>query len=127
MAVTIAREAALLARPAQCPLCRAGTEPNVIALPGIRIDIRTQRVWIAGSEVFLSRKEFEVLVYFTRRPGDLVTREQLYRDVWGYVSPGSSRTVESHISRLRCKLERATGGVIVFRCVRGMGWRLAID
>jgi two-component system, OmpR family, response regulator ResD len=128
MALSIAREAAALAHPILCPLCGTSGEANVIALPGIRIDVAARRAWVHGAEIALSRKEFDLLAYFGQRPGAVVTKRELYRDVWGFdVIPDSTRTVDSHMSRLRRKLDIATGGVAVFGCVWGVGWRLNRD
>lgn len=125
MAIATARLSASLARPVHCPMCGTNREPNLIALPGLRISHAERRAWIAGSEVQLTGKEFDLLAYFATRPGELVTKKQLYHDVWCFqIMPRSTRTVDSHVSRLRCKMAEIDGSSIVVDNVRGRGWRL---
>jgi DNA-binding response OmpR family regulator len=57
--------------------------------------------------VTLAAKEYALLVRMAQDPDRVLTREQLLRDVWGYRTVGRTRTVESHASRLRCKLAAA--------------------
>jgi len=124
MAVATARLAASLARPAHCPLCGTNSEPNVIALPGLRISCATRRVWIAGAEVKLTGMEYRLLEYLAKRPDAVVTKKQLYQDVWGFqIMPRGTRTVDSHVSRLRRKLSAVDGNAIVIEAAWGTGWR----
>jgi DNA-binding response OmpR family regulator len=127
MSVMVAREAALLARTHRCPLCRASAEPDVIAPPGVRVDLAARRAWVAGSELRLSPTEFALLAHFARSPGHVVTRERLYREVWhARTRPDRTRTIDSHLQRLRAKLRRAAGREVI-ECVWGAGWRLRGD
>lgn len=125
MAIVAAQLSASLARPVQCPMCGTNREPNLIALPGLRLSHTERRAWNAGSELHLTGKEFDLLAYLAGRPGELVTKKQLYKDIWCFqIMPRSTRTVDSHVSRLRCKLSRVDGSSIVIDNVRGLGWRL---
>lgn len=127
MTAIIAREAAALAQSPACPLCGTGVDPHTITLPGILIDLSARRAWAGGREAALSRKEFDLFVYLARRPGVVVTKQQIYSAVWGYAgAPQSTRTVESHISRLRRKLDHGTGRSASLASVWGIGWRLVI-
>lgn len=126
MALSVTREAAALTRLSLCPMCGKATGADVIALPGVRIDLPAKRAWIAGQELALTRLEFALLTYFAHRPGQAVTKAQLFKDVWGYrVLPRSSRTVDSHVSRLRHKIKRVPGSPDLFQSVHGVGWRFA--
>src|SRR6185436_9318667 len=58
-----------------------------------------------GKELDLSSREFEILRYLIRRRGEIVTRDQLLDEVWGYESTPVTRTVDNHIARLRQKIE----------------------
>ena len=60
-----------------------------------------------GQALDLSAREFEILHYLIRRRGEIVTRDQLLDEVWGYDSTPVTRTVDNHIARLRQKIERA--------------------
>ncbi len=74
---------------------------------------------MSGCEVDLRRLEFDLLVHLAREPERVFTREELLRAIWGYRCGGSTRTVDSHASRLRRKLGH--GWVV---SVRGVGYRL---
>ncbi len=77
----------------------------------------------AGAEVTLASKEYALLLRMAQDPDRVFTREQLLRDVWGYRTFVPTRTVESHASRVRCKLAAAgLPGWIVN--VWGVGYRL---
>ena len=75
----------------------------------ICVDRATRRVTIDGVPVALSGKEYELLVKLASDPTRVFTKEQLLRDVWGYVALGRTRTLESHASRVRRKLSEAAG------------------
>lgn len=125
MTLATARYAASIVHAIKCPLCGTRSEANTITLPGMRIDLHRQRAWIAGRELELTRREHELLVYFAHRHDTVVTKRNLLIDIWGYqVVPRTTRTVESHISRLRRKIAATTGDSSYFQSVWGIGWRL---
>lgn len=78
-------------------------------------------VQAAGEEVSLTRKEFDLLCLLLRQKGQVVTREHLIEQVWGYTYQGESRTVDVHIRTLRQKLGLA--GELI-ETVRGVGYRI---
>ena len=73
----------------------------------LAIDTCARTVTVDGREVNLRRLEFELLVHLAREPERVFAKAELLRVVWGYRSGGSTRTVDSHASRLRRKLARA--------------------
>jgi len=77
-------------------------------------------VTVDGAEISLTRKEYDLLAALARRPGSVVTREQLLADVWQTTWAGSPHTVEVHIAALRAKL----GDPALIQTVRGVGYRL---
>ena len=78
---------------------------------------------VAGNDVVLSQKEYALLLKLASEPDRVFTREHLLRDVWGYARLAPTRTLESHASRLRRKLEKAgLDGWIVNAW--GVGYRL---
>ena len=98
----IARVDALLrrARPREAP-----PQPSRVTSGDLAIDIADRRVTRRGREVMLRPREFDLLVALVRRRGELVSRVDLLRDVWGYDDTVVSRTVDTHIAELRRKLE----------------------
>lgn len=78
---------------------------NNIVLGNLEVDADTHKVSIEGRAVDLTAREFELLHHFVRRPGRVYSRAQLLDMVWGYGHEGYEHTVNSHINRLRAKIE----------------------
>jgi DNA-binding response OmpR family regulator len=95
----VARIRALLRR---CPPRR-----ELLDLGELVVDRAARRVLACGREILLSQKEYALLVKLASDPDRVFTRELLLRDVWGYPGFAPTRTVESHASRIRCKLAAA--------------------
>jgi DNA-binding response OmpR family regulator len=111
----VARIRAVLRR---CPPRR-----DFIDLGELVIDRAARRVIARGREVHVSQKEFAFLLKLASEPDRVFSREQLLRDVWGYRVWAPTRTVESHASRVRCKLAAAgLGGWVVNAW--GVGYKL---
>ena len=88
----------------------------------LEIDAVARQAWVAGERLRLSNKEFSLLYALAEDPVRVFTREELLHDVWGFVSLGTTRTLDSHACRLRTKL-RALGAQYVVN-VWGVGYRL---
>ena len=71
----------------------------------LKLDCESRRVFIAGKEINLTAKEFDVLELLVFNPNKVYSRENLLNIVWGYEYPGDARTVDVHIRRLREKIE----------------------
>jgi DNA-binding response OmpR family regulator len=78
--------------------------------------------WVGGREVELSAREFILAETFLRHPGQVLSREQLLSNVWGYDFDPGSNVVDVYVGYLRRKL-----GKDVIETVRGMGYRLVVD
>ncbi|HEY2030466.1 MAG TPA: response regulator transcription factor [Myxococcales bacterium] len=96
-------------------------EPAQSEVGVIRIDLEAHRTYVAGKEVDLTALEFKLLHNFMTRKGRLQTRETLLRDVWGVSSNLQTRTVDTHVKRLREKLGE---GRDLLETVRGAGYRM---
>lgn len=83
----------------------ARQESNVIESGEMRMDLDSRRVTIAGKEVNLTAKEFDVLELLIKNPNRVYSREKLLNLIWGADYPGDVRTVDVHIRRLREKIE----------------------
>ena len=86
------------------------------------MDPVTRRVEVGGREVQLANKEFALLRALASEPRRVFTKDELLRDVWGFRSKGRTRTLDSHASRLRRKLD-PEGARYVCNCW-GVGYRL---
>ncbi len=100
---------------------QAGAEDKLTA-NGLVMDVEDHKVSVAGEEVPLSGKEFDLLHLLLRHLGKIVRRERLLQDVWGDDYFGDTRTLDTHIAWLRKKVE-SKGGVRI-TAVRGVGYRL---
>jgi two-component system phosphate regulon response regulator PhoB len=107
-----------LLRRAHAP--QSGAEPLTV-FGSIRVDHASHRVWVEEREVKLTALEFRLLATFLSRRGRVQSRDQLLSDVWGIHAEVETRTVDTHVKRLREKLGPA--GVLV-ETLRGVGYRL---
>jgi two-component system alkaline phosphatase synthesis response regulator PhoP len=115
----LARVRAVLRRPG--PRHRA----EELVFGDVRIQRRARRVFKAGTEVRLTRKEFDLLVYLFEHRGDVLTRERLLDEVWGYERFPTTRTVDTHVLRLRRKLEADPDRPAWIQTVHAQGYRFA--
>ena len=108
----------------------AGAAPTAAA-PLIRgpltIDATRRTVALRGETVELTAKEFDLLFHFAQHPGLVYTRTQLLDKVWGYSHSGYEHTVNSHINRLRAKIERNPNEPEFIQTVWGVGYKFAED
>jgi DNA-binding response OmpR family regulator len=89
------------------------------------VDPARREARVAGRQVLLSNKEFTLLRRLASEPNRVFTKEELLRDVWGFRSMGSTRTLDTHASRLRRKLDPEQTRFVV-NCW-GVGYRLIED
>jgi DNA-binding response OmpR family regulator len=92
---------------------------DVTVLGPLMLARGAREVRIDGREIELTQREFDLLEYLVRYPGQVVTRAQLLESVWGFLAPGETRTVEVHVAQLRKKL----GQPDLIRTVRGVGYK----
>jgi len=111
------------------------TEAGCVVLGPVRVDLDSRRVRIDGDEasadVPLTATEFDLLVFLARRPGRVISREELLSSVWGYSAAGGTRTVDVHIAQLRGKLSAGLGARLgpeadLIRTVRGIGYAAGV-
>ena len=120
----VARVKALLRRSALAE-SEDGTTADSIRVGDLVIDVARHRVFRSGTEIGLTAREFELLAFLARHPGQAFTREQLLDRVWDYSHGGYSHTVNSHINRLRGKIEDDPSSPRFVRTVWGFGYRFA--
>lgn len=102
---------------------RSRGQPHEIRFGDARVDFRTYQAERAGQPVELTPKEFAVLRYLAGRPSEVVRRDTLLEDVWGYESEITTRTVDNHIAALRAKLETDPRSPRHFVTVHGVGYK----
>jgi two-component system, OmpR family, phosphate regulon response regulator PhoB len=97
-------------------------ESTVVRFGRLKIDKAAHRVWVDDREVELTSLEFKLLVMLHERKNRVQTRESLLEEVWGLASDITTRTVDTHVKRLREKLGEAADYI---ETVRGAGYRFA--
>ena len=95
------------------------------AFGDVRIRLRGRQVFKAGLEVRLTRKEFDLLRHLVEHRGEVVTRDRLLDEVWGYERFPTTRTVDTHILRLRQKFEKDPEHPAWILTVHGQGYKFA--
>jgi DNA-binding response OmpR family regulator len=95
------------------------------AFHDVRIHLRSRQVFRAGREVALTRKEFDLLCYLVEHRGEVITRDRLLDEVWGYDQFPTTRTVDTHVLRLRQKFEPDPEHPRLILTVHGQGYRFS--
>jgi DNA-binding response OmpR family regulator len=119
----VARVKAALRRSQQWLAVGEQAADDAIAHGPLRIDPRRREVLWDGKSLELTAKEFDLLLHFARNPGRVFTRSELLEDVWGYGFDGYEHTVNSHINRLRRKVEQDPADPHLVRTVWGVGYK----
>jgi len=99
------------------------TDTEVIKSGGLQIDTGKRKVTVDGVDVNLTAKEFDLLVQFAKNPGRVYKRDELLDLVWGYGHDGYEHTVNSHMNRLRAKLEKDPAKPEYIVTVWGVGYK----
>jgi DNA-binding response OmpR family regulator len=100
-------------------------KPLHIQAGDLFIDINKRKVLNKGKEISLTAKEFDLLLHFSKNPGRVFSRMQLLEQVWGYQYEGYEHTVNSHINRLRRKIEADLDNPRYIQTVWGVGYRFS--
>jgi DNA-binding response OmpR family regulator len=110
--------------PAAAPASESSSaQPGVVTFSDVVVDLRAHTVHRNGAAVALSPRGYALLATLVARPGEVSTRSQLLREIWGYSSDVMSRTVDMHIMELRRKLEADPANPRHFQTVRKTGYR----
>jgi len=121
----VARVRALLRRVSALENTASQSTLPIIITEQLRIDPQLHLVWLDGQAVALTAREFELLYFFARHPGQIFTRMQLLDQVWGYSHDGYEHTVNSHINRLRAKIETDPAQPRHILTVWGVGYKFS--
>jgi len=100
--------------------------PHELRFEDVVVDFRSYEASKANQAVSLTRKEFGLLRLFASRPGEVLTRDELLNEVWGYESYPTTRTVDNHIASLRSKLERNPSEPRHLLTVHGVGYKFVV-
>jgi two-component system OmpR family response regulator len=89
----------------------------------LELDLIKRQVWLAGEQIALLHKEFRLLEFLARHPGQTISRQMIFEQVWGYFFEPTDNLINVHIGKLRRKLERP-GRPSPIQTVKGEGYRL---
>lgn len=120
----VARVKAHLARYER--LSGSPTKTNTIFIHGISIDKSSRKVNINGEDLPFTTKEFDLLVFLMMHPNQVLNKEQLYENIWGFDSAADVSTVTVHIGKLRSKIERDPAHPKLLETVWGAGYRFNV-
>jgi DNA-binding response OmpR family regulator len=109
-----------IARRSQVGRRETAEQPDVVEIDDLCIDLGARRATVAGAEVSLTAKEFDILAVLARRKGVAVSRQQLLDEVWGDAYLAVSRSLDVHLAALRAKIGRPG----LLSTIRGFGFRL---
>ena len=98
----------------------------MMSVQGVDVDESARRVWRDGIEIRMSNKEFDLLHALISRPGEIVTREELMRDVWQTNFWTSAKTIDVHLGWVRKKLGDDTRRPSLITTIRGRGLRFEV-
>ncbi|MEW5559981.1 response regulator transcription factor [Enterobacter asburiae] len=102
-------------------------EGGLISCHGLTIDPLAREVRLRGEQIELTPREFDLLYWFARHPGEVFSRLSLLDRVWGYQHEGYEHTVNTHINRLRIKIEHDPAEPEIILTVWGKGYKFASD
>ena len=97
--------------------------PDELRFGDVVVDFRKYEATKAGKRLELTRKEFGVLRMLSARDGEVVARDELLNEVWGYENYPSTRTVDNHVASLRAKIESDPAAPRHLRTVHGVGYK----
>ena len=101
-------------------------DPNILSYNGLTIDLSSYTVTLRGERVICTPKEIEILFMLASNPGQVFTRDTLLSRVWGYDFAGETRTVDTHIKRLRAKLDSEGLGWSI-KTIYGVGYKFELE
>src|ERR671913_1143062 len=99
-----------------------GQRGKVLEAGDLQLDTKNYTARVAGEQLDLRLKEFELLAALASAPGELKSREELAKEGWGHAGVGSSRTIDVHIRRIRAALEKKSSYEYI-HTARGLGYR----
>jgi two-component system alkaline phosphatase synthesis response regulator PhoP len=106
---------------------RAEGTPEILRVGELRLDVRKQKAFISGKQIELTHKEFQLLEFLLRHPGEVISRDEFLSRLWGeeiYVTP---RNVDTHMASLRKKIEEDAERPRYILSIRGAGYKLNED
>jgi DNA-binding response OmpR family regulator len=102
-------------------------ESSSLQFGGLFIDEKSYTAEVDGKDANLAAREFELLIFMAKHPGQVFTREQLFNQIWGFDEYGDINTVTVHIRKIREKLEKDPANPVYIKTVWGVGYKFDGD
>lgn len=122
----LARVKAFLRRANENNVQNTNTEEDFIEFGDIRIDFKKYEAFKNGVALDLSAKEFQLIKFFWNHKGEVIARELLFKEIWGYDTMPATRTIDNHIGNLRKKLEDDPSNPKMIISVRSVGYKFNV-
>ena len=104
----------------------AYSNDDVIRIRGLKIDNISHKVWVDGAEKLLTTKEYDLLYFFAKHPGQVFSKEELFQRIWDQDSVGDIATVTVHVKKIREKIEMNTNKPQYIETIWGVGYRFKL-
>lgn len=101
----------------------AAEEAKTIETDGLRLDGKSRRAFVNGTELNLTNKEFDLLYFLAASPDTVFTKEELFNKIWNYDSIGETSTITVHVNRIRDKIKEVNPDIDFIHTVWGKGYR----
>lgn len=101
-------------------------ENSIIKIRGIKIDTQAKEVWVNGENKSLTSREYELLEYFVKHPNQVLSKEDIFKEIWNMDAIGDIATVTVHVKKLREKIEVDPSKPQYIETVWGMGYRFKV-
>jgi DNA-binding response OmpR family regulator len=103
------------------------TTPDELRFDDVTVNFVSYEAAKNGRPLEMTRKEFQVLRFLASRAGEVVSRDDLLNEVWGYENYPTTRTVDNHVAGLRAKIEREPANPQRLKTIHGVGYKLVLD
>ena len=101
-------------------------ENTIIKIRGIKIDTQAKEVWVNGENKSLTSREYDLLEFFVKHPNQVLSKEDIFKEIWNMDAIGDIATVTVHVKKLREKIEVDPAKPQYIETVWGMGYRFKV-
>lgn len=119
----VARVIAHISRYERLTAKNENNNAKTIEIGGLKLDGKSRRAFVNGSELVLTNKEFDLLYFLASSPDTVYSKEELFNEIWNYDSIGETSTITVHVNRIRDKIKEVDPTIDFIHTVWGKGYR----
>lgn len=119
----VARVIAHISRYERLTAKNENNNAKTIEIGGLKLDGKSRRAFVKGSELVLTNKEFDLLYFLASSPDTVYSKEELFNEIWNYDSIGETSTITVHVNRIRDKIKEVDPTIDFIHTVWGKGYR----